>query len=66
MIDDRESMHDSWHAWHKDIEKTKQDLVALGFEVVEVEVDLDELKEYCEQQGIKNDGTARSQFVQNK
>lgn len=66
MIDDRESMHDSWHAWYKDIEKTKQDLLALGFEVVEVEVDLDELKEYCEQQGIKNDGTARSQFVQNK
>ena len=63
-IADRESMHDTWDDWHKDFEKTKRDLTNLGFEVVGVVVDLDELAEYCKLRGLKNDGKARSQFVQ--
>jgi len=63
-IADRESMHDTWDDWHKDFEKTKRDLTNLGFEVVDVVVDLDELAEYCKLRGLKNDGKARSQFVQ--
>ena len=64
--DDRESMHDSWHDWHKDFKKTKRYLTNQGFEVVDIVVDLDELIEYCKLRGIKNDGKARSQFVQTK
>jgi len=66
MIDDRESMHDTWDDWHKDFEKTKKYLVIKKFLVVDVIVDLDELADYCKQRGIKNDGKARSQFVQAK
>ena len=66
IIDDRERMHDTWYDWHKDFEKTKRNFTNQGFEVVDIVVDLDELKEYCKLRGIKNDGKARSQFVQAK
>jgi diphthamide synthase (EF-2-diphthine--ammonia ligase) len=66
IIADRESMHDTWHAWNKDYERTKRDLTNQGFDVVDIVVDLDELMEYCRLKGIKNDGKARSQFVQEK
>lgn len=65
-IDDRESMHDSWKEWHKAFLKTKKDLISQGFEVEDIEIDLDELIKYCKIWGIKNDGKARSQFVQTK
>jgi len=66
VIDDRESMHDTWHDWYKDFQKTKRDLKNHGFKVEDIVVDLDELIEYCKLRGIKNDGTARSQFVQTR
>lgn len=66
MIDDRESMHDTWHDWHEEYERTKRIMKTQGFNVEEVVVDLDELKEYCATQGIKNNGEARSRFVQQK
>lgn len=49
-----------------DFEKTMRDLTNQGFEVVNIVVDLDELKEYYRLRGIKNDRKARSQFVQVK
>lgn len=66
IVDDRESMHDSWDAWHKDFLKMKNALTLKGLEVIEVEIDLDELNNYCKLRGIKNDGKARSQFVHNR
>jgi len=66
IIADRESMHGTWNDWHKDFEKAKRDLINQGFEVVDIVVDLNELTEYCRLRGIKNDGKARSQFVQEK
>jgi hypothetical protein len=66
MIDDRESMHDNWKDWHKTFLKTKSNLIAQGFTVSEVEIDLNELAQYCQFRRIKNDGQARSQFVQTK
>ncbi|MDX2442585.1 MAG: hypothetical protein QNK30_02185 [Bacteroidales bacterium] len=59
-------MHDTWHDWNKAFDKTKRDLINQGFEVIDIVVDLDELTEYCKLRGIKNDGSARSQFVQAK
>lgn len=66
IIDDRESMHDTWHDWNKAFEKTKGDLINQGLKVLDIVVDLDELIEYCRQRSIKIDGSARSQFVQAK
>ncbi|MBE9467733.1 MAG: hypothetical protein IMY72_05340 [Bacteroidetes bacterium] len=46
--------------------KIKKDLISLGFEVTDIEINLDELIKYCKIRGIKKDGKARSQFVQDK
>ena len=66
IIDDLESIHDTWNDWHKAFLNTKRDLISQGFEVTDIEIDLNELINYCEMKGIKNDGKARSQFVQAK
>lgn len=65
-IEDRESMHNNWNEWHKAFLKTKEKLISQGFDVTDIEIDLNELINYCEMRGIKNDGKARSQFVQAK
>ncbi|MCA1761213.1 MAG: hypothetical protein LC658_15700, partial [Bacteroidales bacterium] len=41
IVDDRESMHNTWHEWHKDFLKTKKYLISEGFEVEDIEIDLD-------------------------
>lgn len=66
IIDDRESMHNTWSEWHKAFLKIKKHLISQGFEVEDVEINLNELTDYCKMRGIKNDGKARSQFVQAK
>ena len=66
IIDDRECLHDTWNDWHRDYLKTKKSLISEGFEVADIEINLDELINYREMRGIKNDGKARSQFVQAK
>ncbi|MDO9037797.1 MAG: hypothetical protein Q7U59_05550 [Lutibacter sp.] len=64
--DDRESLHDNWKDWHKSFLKVKKGLISKGFKVVEIVIDLDELEIFCKIRGIKNNGKARSQFVQTK
>jgi len=66
IIDDRESMHETWSEWYKAYSKAKTGLISQGFIVVDIEVDLDELANYCHLRRIINDGKARSQFVQGK
>jgi hypothetical protein len=66
IIDDRESMHESWDDWFNAFSKLKAQLVADGFVVKEVPINITELIDYCRNRKIKNDGNARSQFVQTK
>ena len=66
MIDDRESMFDTWKEWNKSYLRTKKELTSNGLKVNEVEVDLAELDKYCRENGLKNNGRTRSQFVSNK
>jgi len=66
MIDDRDSMHDTWLEWHETFEKLEKDLEGQGFKIKRVIVDIDELNYYCKIRGIKNDGKARSKFVMTK
>ena len=66
IIDDRETMHETWKQWHKAYLKLRKHFISQGFEVVDIEVDLEELIQYCRLNGLKNDGSARSKFVQTK
>ncbi len=65
-IDDRDNMYATWKEWHKAYQKIKKDLISQGFVVNDFVVNIDELIKYCRIRGIRNDGKARSQFVQNK
>ena len=62
-VDDRDSMHDTWKEWHKAYQKAKIQLIASGFIVKEIVVDIDDLIHFCKTKGIKNNGEARSKFV---
>ena len=64
IIDDRQNMHDTWDEWHEAYLKLKNHVISEGFEVIEIEVNLNEMAAYCSSKGIKIDGKARSQFVQ--
>ena len=66
LIDDKESMHDTWKEWSKTYLKTKENLTSLGLTVKDCIIDLVELETYCKLKGIKNDGKARSLFVSDK
>lgn len=66
LVDDRENMHDTWEEWNVDYLKLKRELSLKGYVVNDFKVDLDELKMFCIEKGIRLDGKARSQFVQNK
>jgi hypothetical protein len=66
VIDDRETMFDTWDEWYKSFLNAKHGLMKEGFEVIRIVVDIDELIDYCRSQGVRNDGKARSQFVANK
>ncbi len=63
IIDDRDSMFDTWEEWHKSYHRTKKELLDNGFKVNDVEVDLKKLDKYCQENGLKNNGKTRSQFV---
>ncbi len=63
LIDDRESMHDTWKEWHKSYLKAKHRLTSQGLVVNDFVVDLNELRKYCSNRGLKIDGKAQSQFV---
>lgn len=66
LIDDKESMHDTWKEWNKAYLKTKENLTSQGLTVIDCVIDLVELETYCKLKGIKNDGKARSLFVSDK
>ena len=66
LIDDRESMHDTWKEWHKSYQKAKLGLTSQGLTVNDYVVDLNELKKYCSTRGLRIDGKARSQYVSDR
>jgi len=66
LIDDKESMHDTWKEWNKAYLKAKENLTSQGLTVKDCVIDLDELETYCKLKEIKNDGKARSLFVSDK
>jgi hypothetical protein len=66
VVDDRESVEDTWNEWYKFYLKSKEELISTGFSVSTVKVDINELIDYCIDRKIKNDSEARSQFVAEK
>ena len=66
VADDRENLEDEWEDWFRTYLKFKLELIGQGFSVTDVIINVRELMEYCAKNNLKNDGSARSQFVASK
>ena len=62
-VDDLESTYEEWLAF---AERRLSDLRAQGANVEKVAVDVDELVQWCESQGVKVDGRSRAMFAAHK
>jgi hypothetical protein len=56
----------TWEQWNAEGEEFIAELEARRIQYVQIPVDLDELNQYCKEQGIPNDPTARCKFVRFK
>ena len=56
---DRENLEDTWEQWNAGVEKLIAKFEAKGIPYVRVPLDIEEIKQFCEEQGIPNDGKAR-------
>ena len=63
---DRENLEDTWEEWNADIEKLITGLETRNIPYVRVLLDLKEIEEFCEEQGIPNDAKARSNLAIHK
>jgi len=63
VADDRENLEDEWEDWFKSYLMGKMSLMADGFKIREITINVRELLEYCAKNNLKNDGKTRSQFV---
>jgi predicted ATP-grasp superfamily ATP-dependent carboligase len=60
---DPEKLSDSFHSWKESFEKTTTQLKQQGLNVINVQVDVEELNEWCQKKKIELNGAARSQYA---
>jgi hypothetical protein len=65
-VADREKMEDTWKEWNAGAEKLIAEFEKRGIPCVRVPLDVEEIKQYCEEQGIPNDANARSNLAMRK
>jgi hypothetical protein len=61
--EDRDDFETTWDEWNARAEEMIQEMSKYGVRSVRVELDIEEIKEYCEQQGIPNNAAARAQLA---
>lgn len=63
---DREKLSATWEEWKAGVEKIMADLEARGVRCRRVLLDIEEIKQYCQEQGIPNNGAARASLAARK
>jgi hypothetical protein len=63
---DREKLEDTWEEWNAGVEKLIAEFQARGIPHVRVPLDIEEIKQFCEEQDIANDGKARAALAARK
>lgn len=66
ISEDKHKMRQDWKDWLSDYEKARRKLVNVGFDVVDIIVDINELIQFCITNGIPNNSGARSRFAASK
>src|SRR5439155_15760271 len=61
--EDASDLEPTWQEWHTMYQETRQHMAALGMDLIEVTVDLDNLEKYCQEQGLKNTSGTRTQYA---
>jgi hypothetical protein len=61
--EDRDNLERTWDEWNAQAEEMTQKMRKYGIRYVRVELDIEEIKEYCEQQGVSNNAAARAQLA---
>jgi hypothetical protein len=57
---DRDTLESTWQQWNTALQKLIADLEAKNIDYVLVELDVDEINDFCRREGIPNSGQARS------
>jgi len=60
---DVEELEESYHEWLATASTRFRQLQELGFNIRRVDVDVEDLVEWCKQQGRPADGAARADYV---
>src|SRR6266702_5054021 len=61
--EDASDLEPTWQEWHTVYQETRQNMAALGMDLIEVTVDLNDLEQYCQEQGLKNTSGTRAQYA---
>ena len=63
---DRDALDDTWEKWHNSLQKLIAEFEAKRLPYRFVELDVDEINEFCKREGIPNDGRARAELARRK
>jgi hypothetical protein len=63
---DRDQLEDTWEEWNAGAEKLIAGLEAKSILWIRVQLDVEEIKQFCEEQGVPNDGKARAALTTRK
>ncbi len=61
--EDASDLEPTWQEWHTVYQETRRKMAELGMDLIEVTVDLDDLDNYCQEQGLKNTSGTRAQYA---
>lgn len=61
--EDASDLEPTWQEWYTVYQETRQKMAELGMDLIEVTVDLDDLENYCQEQGLKNTSGTRAQYA---
>jgi len=60
---DAEELEDGYDEWQQNAEQTIQKFIAQGMQIRKVDIDVNELVQWCQAKGIAVDGRSRSQYA---
>ena len=60
---DRDTLESTWQQWNASLQKLIADLEAKNIDYVLVELDVDEINDFCRREGIPNNDQARSRLA---
>ena len=63
MMVDSSGNFSTWERWRIQVDETKLEIAKNGGEVHDIEVDLDEFSDWCIQEGLELNSSARSRYA---